>query len=101
MFLLTFLLQLLLNHRNTNVNIEGRNKYTPLHLAAHLEHKNAFGICQKLVKPAENLYKCSFYKLRVGRFSQRHLPSLCCDVLFLMTVAAEAENYRESTSENH
>ena len=44
-----FSLQALLNHKTTNVNIEGRNKYTPLHSAAHLEHRCALEICQKLV----------------------------------------------------
>lgn len=41
--------QAILNHKTTNVNIEGRNKYTPLHSAAHLEHRSALEICQKLV----------------------------------------------------
>lgn len=44
-----FFPQALLNHKTTNVNIEGRNKYTPLHSAAHLEHRSALEICQKLV----------------------------------------------------
>lgn len=50
----------LLNHKTTNVNIEGRGKYTPLHNAAHLEHRNALEICQKLVRKALiiNVYQC-------------------------------------------
>ncbi|CAH3142085.1 unnamed protein product [Porites lobata] len=39
----------LLHHKVTNVNIEGRNKYTPLHNAAYLENRNALEICQKLL----------------------------------------------------
>lgn len=39
----------LLNHKVTNVNIEGRNKYTPLHNAAHLQHRNALEICKKML----------------------------------------------------
>ena len=42
--------QALLHHKATNVNIEGRNKYTPLHNAAQLENRNALEICQKLVR---------------------------------------------------
>ena len=42
--------QVLLHHKVTNVNIEGRNKYTPLHNAAYLENRNALEICQKLVR---------------------------------------------------
>ncbi|XP_078360427.1 transient receptor potential cation channel subfamily A member 1-like isoform X2 [Oculina patagonica] len=43
------MVEALLNHKTTNVNIEGRNKYTPLHSAAHLEHRNALEICLKLL----------------------------------------------------
>lgn len=43
------MVEALLNHKTTNVNIEGRGKYTPLHNAAHLEHRNALEICQKLL----------------------------------------------------
>jgi len=43
------LVEALLHHKTTNVNVEGRNKYTPLHNAAHLEHRNALEICQKLL----------------------------------------------------
>ena len=46
----SFYFQALLHHKTTNVNVEGRNKYTPLHNAAHLEHRNALEICQKLVR---------------------------------------------------
>ncbi|XP_067037370.1 transient receptor potential cation channel subfamily A member 1-like isoform X2 [Acropora muricata] len=45
----------LLNHTATNVNIEGRNRYTPLHNAAHLEHRNAVEICQKLLDCRANV----------------------------------------------
>ncbi|XP_032228539.1 transient receptor potential cation channel subfamily A member 1 isoform X2 [Nematostella vectensis] len=45
----------LLNHKATNVNIEGRNKYTPLHIAAYLEHRNALEICQKLLDGGANV----------------------------------------------
>ena len=47
--------QALLYHKATDVNIEGRNKYTPLHNAAHLEHRNALEICQKLVRMASTM----------------------------------------------
>ncbi|XP_031550786.1 transient receptor potential cation channel subfamily A member 1-like, partial [Actinia tenebrosa] len=41
--------EVLLNHKQTDVNVEGRNKYTPLHTAAYLEHRNALDICQRLL----------------------------------------------------
>ncbi|KAK3728572.1 hypothetical protein QZH41_011655 [Actinostola sp. cb2023] len=43
------IVEVLLNHQSTDVNIEGRSRYTPLHTASHLEHRNALEICQKLL----------------------------------------------------
>ena len=78
--------QALLNHKTTNVNIEGRNKYTPLHSAAHLEHRSALEICQKLVsinwitrwilikhtRPIDHL------PVQLSRYSTRTLMKVVC-----------------------
>ena len=44
------LFKVLLDHNLTSVNIEGRNKYTALHIAAYMENRNALKVCQKLVR---------------------------------------------------